>query len=333
MKASHPTSDFSPEDQAALWAARLDGSSLSSTERTTLDAWLAENPAHRTLLSQYCQFSADLEEQLPALVAAGLVAMPEQKPARRSGKIVWFTGAALAAAAAVAVVVWHGPSPAPFDHVATAAGQRQSITLPDGSHVDLNAQTSLALESNGAERRVRLADGEAFFQVSKDPSRPFIVETPAGSVRVTGTQFDVHLESGQPFEVTVLEGSVQVRPGELSGAQSSAPFALGAGDRLSADAKGVAVKALSRSAVEDTLAWRQGQIVFDHTPLREALGRFARYHGRGIIASPEAANLSIGGRYSLDDIDGFFAAVEEILPVRVTRDLSGTVRVDLRDKP
>lgn len=333
MKApssSHPAAD----EQASLWAARLEGSSLSADERAALDTWLTEHPSHRTLLSQYCQFSADLEEQLPLLVAADLVTMPEQKAPRRSSKIIGFTAAAaLAAAAAVVFLVRPHSSPAAFQNLATPVAQRQSVVLPDGTHVELNAQTSLAMESNGAERRVRLADGEAFFEVSKDPSRPFIVETPSGSVRVTGTKFDVHTEHGLPFEVTVVEGSVQVRPGELSGAQTSAPYSLGPGDHLSADPHGVSIQALSSSSVADTLAWRQGQAVFNDTPLREALARFARYHGRGITTAPEAANLKIGGRYDLDDIDGFFAAVEEVLPVRVTRDLSGTVHVGRRDQP
>jgi transmembrane sensor len=111
------------------------------------------------------------------------------------------------------------------------------------------------------------------------------------------------------------------------------PVSLVAGNALSADAKGVSVQTLSSSALDDVLAWRHGQIVFDNVTLREALARFAHYHGRGIGVTPQAAKLRIGGRFSLDDIEGFFAALEEVLPVRVTRDLSGTVRVGLRCEP
>lgn len=331
MNTSPSLPNSAADEQAALWAARLDGSSLSGAERALLDAWLAERPIHRTLLSQYCQFSTDLEEQLPALAAAGLIAMPEaKKNPRRSRKIIAFTAVVLAAAAAIAVVFWPGRSTIPLQNLATAVAQRQSVTLPDGSHVELNAQTTLAMESNGAERRVRLADGEAFFEVSKDPSRPFIVETPSGSVRVTGTKFNVHTEPGLPFEVTVVEGSVQVRPSRAPAAETSSPYSLGPRDRLSADGQGVRVESLTRSALDATLAWRQGQAVFDGTPLKDALARFARYHGRGILIGPEAASLQVGGQFSLDDLDGFLVAIQEFLPVQVTHDLSGTVRVDLR---
>jgi transmembrane sensor len=93
---------------------------------------------------------------------------------------------------------------------------------------------------------------------------------------------------------------------------------------------GVHVQALSASEIDDSLAWRAGQAVFSGTPLREALACFARYHGRGISATAAASELRVGGRFSLDDLDGFFASLEQVLPVRVTRDLSGTVLVDVR---
>jgi transmembrane sensor len=107
---------------------------------------------------------------------------------------------------------------------------------------------------------------------------------------------------------------------------------LAAGDHLSAGPDGVAIRALNAAALDATLAWRQGQIVFDGVPLREALTRFARYHGRGITATAGAAELRVVGRYSLDDLDGFLAQLEEALPVRVTRSLNGTVQVSLRSE-
>ena len=175
---------------------------------------------------------------------------------------------------------------------------------------------------------MRLASGEAFFSVHKDPARPFIVETPAGSVRVTGTQFNVRSETTQALDVVVLEGSVQVRPG-IDGA-TSAPVALTAHDHLAADAKGVATQALSAQEVENALAWRHGQLVFDQTPLSAALARFARYHGRAIVAAPAVANLHVGGTFSLDDLDEFFVSIESVLPVHVMRDSSGAIRVEPR---
>lgn len=330
MKTFPVPPDPVTDEQAALWAARLDGSVLSAADRTALDAWLAAAPAHRTALSAYCQFSADLEQQLPLLegIKDGPVGIPPALTTAQSRPwLRWplLAGAALSAAAAVALVIWLGRPATQSENIATPAAQRSSLTLADGTQVVLNAQTSLAVEFDGRERRVRLAAGEAFFTVRKDAARPFTVETPGGSVRVTGTQFNVRTEAAAPFEVTVLEGAVQAHPAGLNGG-GTAPLALTAGDRLAAGA----VTRLSDAALDHALAWRAGRIVFVDTALREALARFARYHGRGITAAPEVAEKHIGGAYSLDDLDGFFAALETVLEVKVTRNLNGTVLVSAR---
>ena len=321
--------DPAADEQASLWAARLDGSVLSADDQKTLGAWLAETPAHRELLSHYCQFSADLEQQLPALVEAGAVELPaDSTPARSGTWLKWGVGVGLAAAV---LVVWLALPRTQFENLASPMAVRQALTLADGTRVELNAQTSLQIQIDRNGRHVRLASGEAFFAVHKEPARPFIVETPAGSVRVTGTQFDVRAEAAAPIEVTVVEGSVQVRPADPAGRPGTLVL-LGAGNQLSAGPGGVDVRTLSAAALDDALAWRQGQIVFTDVPLRTALARFARYHGRGITATAAAAEGRVGGRYSLDDLDGFLAALEEVLPVHVTRNLDGTVQVSLRNE-
>ncbi|MDI1334700.1 MAG: FecR domain-containing protein [Lacunisphaera sp.] len=330
MKTSPGHPDPVTDEQAALWAARLDGSVLSAADRTALDAWLATDPAHRTALSAYCQFSADLEQQLPLI--EGIKEGPAENPTAltTAQPRPWLrrplmAGAALSAAAAVALVLWLGRTQAQFENMATPVAQRSALTLVDGTRVELNAQTSLLVELDGRGRHVRLASGEAFFTVAKDAARPFTVETPAGAVRVTGTQFNVRTEPAMPFEVTVREGSVSARPAGANGA-SPVPLALTAGDRLA----GGLVARLSPAALENALAWRAGQLVFVDTPLDEALARFARYHGRGITATPAAAGKRIGGRHSLDDLDGFFAFLEAAMELKVTRNLNGTVLVSER---
>jgi transmembrane sensor len=326
MNDSSASRDPAAEERASFWAARLDGSRLTPSDQVALDAWLGEHPAHRALLAQYCQLSADLERRLAQLAAAGNIELPREFAPRRRTR--WGFAVALAAAAVVAVLLWSGRTRTQSAQFATAAAPRQSLTLADGTRVELNAQTSLQVELGRAERRVRLADGEAFFSVSKDPARPFVVETPAGSVRVTGTIFNVHAETTSALEVLVVEGKVQVRTPEAGAAQPGGLVALAAGDKLTSRQGANRVERLEAPAIEDALAWRQGQAVFAGVPLSAALDRFARYHGRRITSAPEVQQLSVGGRFSLDDLDGFLEALEAILPVRVTRDLSGGVRVE-----
>lgn len=333
MNSSPLTPDPAADERASYWAARLDGSVLSVPDQVALQAWLAEAPVHRTLLSHYCQFSADLELLLPALAESGAVDLPQDlAPRRRPGKFKWVAGLSLAAAAVVVGGLWLSRPRLQRESIATAVAQRQSVTLADGTRAELNAQTSLQIEMGPVERRVRLASGEAFFTVTKDKHRPFIVETPAGSVRVTGTVFNVRTETAAALEVVVVEGSVQVRPGESTTGHPAGPVSLVAGDKFSASADGLKSQKLSDTALDDVLAWRHGQIVFQGEPLSAVLARFARYHGRGITAAPEVANLRVGGRYSLDDLDAFLGALEPVLQVHATRGLSGTIYVGPVDK-
>jgi transmembrane sensor len=327
------SSSLLADEQAALWAARLDGSVLSASDREALNTWLAADAGHRTRLSAYCQFSADLEQQLPLIAGIRDELAEAQTAVKVARSLPWWSrpiwaGAALTAVAALAAVfLWPHQPQNQFQNLATPVAQRQTVTLADGSRVELNARTALVVELTADSRRVRLADGEAFFSVTKDPQRPFFVDTPAGSVRVTGTHFNVRSEAPGSLEVTVEEGSVRVRPAGDNARD------LTAGDRLVRRDGQVSVARLDERQLRDALAWRQGVIVFVDTPLREALARFARYHGRSLVASEAAAGRTVGGAHRLDDLDGFLSSLEEALSLHVTRSLDGSVQVDVAGKP
>lgn len=330
MNRSQLHSESPAEDEAALWAAKLDGSSMTEPDRTALRTWLDEAPGNRALLSAYCQFSADLEDRLPNLVASGEVALPELAPARTTRTRIWWLAGTLAAAAALVIGIHWLPSRDQSLNVATSVAQRRSLTLADGTQIELNARTNLLVDLGHQQRHVRMSDGEAFFNVAKDQTRPFTIETPAGSIRDTGTAFDVRSATASDLVVTVVEGTVEVTPCSGNAAQPAAPVVLRANDQLTASPRGVTVHHLARAELEDTLAWRRGEVVFHGTPLGTALQRFAQYHGRNITADPRVAGLRVGGRYRLDNLDAFLAAVEAVLPVRVEQESSGAIVVSPR---
>jgi transmembrane sensor len=311
------------DDEAIAWATRLDGGNLSPAELATLDAWLARDSACRWRLAHYQQLFAQLHGTLPAMAAAGVLSLEETPaaPVRRWGRLV--VGVAMAAAVAAGAILWIKRP----QEVFTDTAQRQSITLADGTRTDLNARTRLTVDLRRDRRLIRLEQGEAVFTVTKDPARPFFVETAAGTVRVTGTVFDVRAAPSGSLAVTVLEGRVLVQPVDADGRPVDAPPALLAGDQLNFDPATGSVQIGRPASVEDVVAWREGKVVFAGTPLREALERFADYHGRSITVAPEAAGLPLGGRYTLDDLDHFIVSLELALPVRVLRRGDGSLRV------
>ncbi len=335
MNSLQNTPDPAIEAEAALWAAKLDGSAISEAEFAAFDAWLAKDPVRQELVTGFLQLSANLDVQLPALVAAGSVAMPAQA----RGAFAWswpkFALAALGTAAAAALVIWLARPATGIQSVTTPAGQRDSLTLSDGSQVELNAGTSLSVETTRTERHVRLGEGEAYFIVTKDRARPFIVDTSAGSVRVTGTIFDVRTEAGGEMDVTVVEGNVQVQVISTGDSAHPSVATLRAGDSLSVRAWALAsLTSLGSAALGDALAWRQGMVVYNGVPIRELAERFARFNGKKITVVPAVGTLRIGGRSSLDDPPAFYAAIGAAFPdVRVTTGSDGATRIGPGSEP
>jgi len=182
-------------------------------------------------------------------------------------------------------------------------------------------------------RHVRLDRGEALFSVAKDPSHPFFVETPTGQIRVTGTVFNVRLAHGGRLEVTVLEGSVSVQATEIpktAVTTPSEPFRLRPGEQLTLAPEAPQVRTLSPTDLENILAWKQGRIVFEAMPLLEAAARFEEFHERTIAVAPEVATLRLSGSYSLDNLESFFGALAEALPVLVASQPDGSFRINPR---
>ena len=139
--------------------------------------------------------------------------------AKRAGvsRRVWLAaGAGLAASLAVGVFTvanW----PAPAETYVTAPGQTRRIALADGTRVWLNAGSRLEVRLGRRDRRVQMADGEAVFDVTHDPARPFLIDIGDREVRVVGTEFNLR-QRGDAFALTVRRGVVEVRPAERPGA-------------------------------------------------------------------------------------------------------------------
>lgn len=304
--------NISPADRAAAWSARLEVSALTPVEARELQDWLDQDPAHEALLAQFTLLQDAARAELSAMKELGLLRDEPSVGTRPRHWRVWGVGLAAAAALVLAAIWWVRLPQA----IATPAGKRQDVTLADGSHVALNARTTLAVHLRGGQRRVRLDQGEAYFEVAKDPDRPFFVETSAGVVRVTGTHFNVRSESAEALEVTVLEGSVAVQAGGTD-------RALAANDQL--DYHGIApeVHALDPTAAAEVIAWREGRVICTSVPLRVVLGRYARYHDVQIEVDARVETLPVGGIFNLDDLDGFLRDVRATLPVHILREPTG----------
>jgi len=203
--------------------------------------------------------------------------------------------------------------------VETGAARRQTLALTDGSRAELNAQTRLQTDFRYGRRTVRLERGEAFFTVARDARRPFLVHTPAGTIRVTGTQFDVRLGPDGETEVTLKEGSILfLRSGQP-------PVRLSPGEQFDSARRGL--HRLSSAEVESVEAWRSGLLDCDGLSLAEVAERLSAYHGRRITVSPDIARLKLGGSFQIDDLSAALQVVEAAVDVAVVADPDGSYRI------
>lgn len=196
----------------------------------------------------------------------------------------------------------------------TETGEQRSITLEDGSRIELNARSIIRVHLTPAERNIELLQGQALFQVAKDANRPFIVSSAGALVRAVGTRFDVYIrESGTT--VTVLEGRVAVRPQSRETNPATLAAAAGNGTsqtprilELSAGEQAVvtstAISKPARANAAAATAWLEGQLEFDETRLEDVAEEFNRYNRRPLIVKSRAlADFRISGIYSSAEPD------------------------------
>lgn len=303
------------DERAAEWAARIDRGTMSADEEASLDAWLAEDTRH---VGAYAKARAVFlrTEKARALGLAffetPIAASGTSEVSRR--RALWLTGAAAAALACVAIAAtWMLRSPS--DRFSTRLGETRVVPLADGSVITLNTASRVMVSFTGERRRVELVEGEALFDVAKDPARPFLVAAGDTEVIAVGTSFTVQRLQGKPTEVLVREGVVDVKRPDVP----VAPVVrVAANNRATAPVDAaIETHAVPSQELARKLAWRVGRIAFEGDSLREAAAAFARYSDiRIVIADSQLADEKITGLFVFNDPVGFAQAVALSLGLR-----------------
>jgi len=208
--------------------------------------------------------------------------------------------------------------------VAAPAGTaHRTVTLPDGSLVDLGPKTTVTVDFRRGQRSLQLYPGEAYFKVRADRKRPFVVR--AGSLNVTalGTAFDVKHELDR-VTVTVQDGIVAVEAeGPERTQTSNATWRVTSGYQLVYFTANAAATLSSVDATA-TIAWREGRLEYLNAPLASVVADINRYSDRPIVfLDSSVAELTFTGTVFTDSIDGWLQSLPAALPVRVVREPRG----------
>lgn len=208
----------------------------------------------------------------------GRFPVQKRKPLKRPSNIPVLSlaavvlGCLLAASVFMTLQVWE--IPAEVVTYSTSDSEQRIITLPDGSVVRLNRNSRIEYsENSGKESRDVHLEGEAFFNVSENPERPFVIRADGAVVQVLGTSFNV--KGGDRVMVAVEEGLVSFRHvghEEKSGAHLSA----GQFGMLSEDGREVVIE---NTDIENYMGWMNGYLRFSDMPFSEVIKQLERIYG------------------------------------------------------
>lgn len=297
------------EQQAAQFIERRDCIVWSGEDRAQLEAWIAASLAHRIA---YLRLDAGWKraERLAALRPRER-SWRESVSLRNAGKIA----AALGLVASVGAGLAYYSALPKFSTYATRVGERETLTLRDGSRVELNTNTVVQISDDLDRRHIRLERGEAFFDVVHDKKHPFTVSAGAGKVTDIGTKFVVRRDEGR-VRVIMLQGFARFDGADANGAHKS--VVLRAGDDMLASAEGISLAKKSDSETVRETSWRHGVLIFNETPLSEVAAEFNRYNRTKIVISdPKAAKVEIGGTFAAANVEGFARVAQQLVGLRV----------------
>jgi len=318
-------------EEALRWFAVLKDRSASEADHAAFNRWLQEDPRHAAAWKQaqrtwmrVGKIGPAFANSAPAAISLGasavaalpptLAATPGTRPAMSRPPPVSRRRLFYAAAAVTAMVVPTALAlsrPGLFADQRTAVGERRTISLPDGSTVELAGASALSVDFTGKVRRLVLHAGEAFFDVALDPERPFVVEAAAGSVRTPGAAFDVKI-ADDAVAAAVVRGAVEV---SVAG---QPPANVGEGQRVRYGERQIGP--VREADPEQVQAWRHDRLVFQETSLGDAIADLERYRGGHIVVTDASLRaLPVTAAFDARQADAALDAMALTLPIRVRR--------------
>ncbi|UNK40956.1 FecR family protein (plasmid) [Shinella sp. H4-D48] len=291
--------------EATDWLLRNRDPGQSAEERAHFEDWMKDPGNCRTY-----QVAEGLIGDARAAIQSDPALRNIRTEARSRAKPV-LSCLLVMACAATAFFAFDGPMRLQADAL-SSVDDMPALTLEDGSVVQLNASSAIAVDFDGKRRTVRLLRGQAFFQVAPAPGRPFTVE--AGDTRVTalGTAFDVRY-GAHDTGVTVTEHTVLVEPGGAG----SASMRVSEGEQATYDR---ASGTMNMRPVDDltALAWQRGQLAVENAPLSYVIEEISRhFSGRIVLAGKGLSDRRVSGTITVSDTAAALSFLHQALGVKV----------------
>lgn len=188
----------------------------------------------------------------------------------------------------------------PYTEKKNTHGIPVRCVLPDSSQVFLAAGSTLKYpEGLAGKQRIVLLEGEAFFDVTPDKEKPFIIRTGEAETRVLGTSFKISAFDGHPLEVAVATGKVGVS--SSIGTERRELASLTPGRKVSWDRQAGTVTE-SNVEVSELVQWKAGDLIFNEQPMEEVAAILERRFGKGFLFEDEAGKrVRVSGTFAPDE--------------------------------
>jgi transmembrane sensor len=280
--------------EAADWVVRLQADDLDAADALAFDAWLQADGGNAAAYDAALALDGEFAANASAVREGLRTHRPGRSPIFR--RSYFAAGAAAAAALAAALIIPAMLPAAATTAYVTGTGEHRTVSLADGTRIDLNAASRLSVTLGRHERQVNMAEGQAVFDVTHDPGRPFLITAGDRTVRVVGTQFDVRHRAGR-LSVTVTRGTVEVLP---AGGAAGQAFRLHPGQRLEHQ-EGAQSAQVTTAAPEQALGWRSGRLVYRDQPLAIVVADLNAQFDKPIrVTDPALAAAPVSGVFIVD---------------------------------
>ena len=322
-------------EQAAAWVARMDDAPLTQDELRDFRKWIGQSETHKKIILDTAKVWDGMDVLIGQYDWSGINAGSENRKLLFDFRIKVLTASVLLMSiftfyySQVGQESIFGPDvedrAITVQYYETPVGGIDVVHLSDGSVVSLNTATRVEIDISENRRHIELHQGEAYFEVAKNESAPFIVTANSTALHALGTAFNVQ-KLADGIEVTVTEGLVEVdkseKDDEITKSDTGVePVVLRAGQVAKVSPLGLdEIITTSADGFSRKLLWRQNMLAFDGDTLQHVVDEFSRYSNIEIsIADAETAAIRVGGYFRSDDIDGLLTSLEENFSISVFR--------------
>jgi len=342
------------EIAAAQWLTQFDSEQMSDSEYDLFQEWLDQDERHLKAFREVSEFWSETntmsqffkgEYRLPKIKKTGM------SPTRPT----WLAVAALMVMV-IFVTLWSSGHMQPaankivgekLQYYETAIGDYKEIQLDDGSTVKLNTNSLFEVAYTPQERVIYLHRGEAYFEVEKDPDRPFYVHAGNKVIKAVGTAFKVYVKNSDSVEldnveVLVTEGVVKIVTDAVSLQENTEPTKqrravqeqtiVSAGQQIEYGAKMSEVEVATPDEIKQIDDWRTGMLLFRGESLGYVVDELSRYSTtRFVFADDDIRTIQVGGYFNAKDIDALLLTLEHNFSIDVTRTSKDVVLLARRD--